>query len=117
MRSKGLLVWNTLSQIESAYVTFVDAVALDAIGYKYYIVYMPLVIIQWLLAYKCTFTRSVVRCCAHKTQDMVETKGYTLEEIATAFDGPSTSNVAILPAAEQPGYDDTIKASHSDVAK
>ena len=32
MRSKGLLVWNTLSQFTGAYVVFVDAVALNAIG-------------------------------------------------------------------------------------
>lgn len=32
MRSKGLLVWNTVTQLEYTYVTFVDAIALDAIG-------------------------------------------------------------------------------------
>lgn len=53
MRSKGLLVWNTCSQLLSAYVTWVDAIALDAIGYKYYAVYMPLLIIQFFLARRC----------------------------------------------------------------
>ena len=53
MRSKGLLLWNTVTQLESAYVTWVDAVALNTIGYKYYAVYMPLVIIQWFLTYFC----------------------------------------------------------------
>lgn len=71
MRSKGLLVWNFSQQIFSIYVTFVDAIALNAIGYKYYAVYMPLVIIQWFLVYYF----------------MVETRGYTLEEVALAFDG------------------------------
>ncbi|WRT66038.1 uncharacterized protein IL334_002990 [Kwoniella shivajii] len=87
MRSKGLLVWNTVYQLQSAYVTWVDAIALEAIGYKYYIVYMPLVIIQFALAYFF----------------MVETKGYTLEEIAVAFDGGSKislANTDILPAVE-----------------
>jgi SP family sugar:H+ symporter-like MFS transporter len=32
MRSKGMLVWNAVTQIEYVYTTFVDAVALDAIG-------------------------------------------------------------------------------------
>ncbi len=32
MRSKGLLVWNTLTQFAGAYVTWVDAIALNAIG-------------------------------------------------------------------------------------
>ncbi|WVQ83711.1 hypothetical protein IAT38_005855 [Cryptococcus sp. DSM 104549] len=90
MRSKGLLVWNTVNQLEGAYVTWVDAVALDAIGYKYYIVYMPLIIIQWVLIYFF----------------MVETRGFTLEEIATAFDNASKDSlttVDILPAVEREG--------------
>jgi len=83
-RSKGLLVWNTCSQLFSIYTTYVDSIALDVIGkfnllsrtrirkrvlltlvssssslpftsgYKYYIVYMPLIVIQWCLAYCCT---------------------------------------------------------------
>lgn len=67
-----MLVWNAITQIEYVYVVFVDAIALDAIGklsplafaiwnfqadsllgYKYYAVYMPLVIIQWLLIKFC----------------------------------------------------------------
>lgn len=80
MRSKGMLLWNTVTQLEYTYVVFVDAVALNAIGYKYYIVYMPLVVIQWVLTYFY----------------MVETRGYTLEEIANAFDGSTTSLVPHL---------------------
>ncbi|KAJ3742499.1 general substrate transporter [Lentinula detonsa] len=89
MRSKGLLVWNTVTQLMGAYTTWVDAIALNSIGYKYYIVYMPLLVIQWVLVYFF----------------MVETKGYTLEEIATVFDGknPSLSSVQTLPAVEQQG--------------
>jgi len=75
MRSKGLLVWNTITQIQTIYVTFVDSIALNAIGYKYYAVYMPLVIIQWFLVYFF----------------MVETRGYTLEEVAFAFDSRNSS--------------------------
>lgn len=74
LRSKGLLLWNQLSQLFGAYITWVDAIALNAIGWKYYIVYMPLVIIQWCLCYRY----------------MVETYGYTLEEIAQVFDGPES---------------------------
>lgn len=32
MRSKGMLVWNAITQIEYVYVVFVDAIALEAIG-------------------------------------------------------------------------------------
>lgn len=58
MRSKGLLVWNTTKQLLSAYVTWVDAIALNAIGYKYYAVYMPLLVIQFFLAYRCKSTHT-----------------------------------------------------------
>jgi hypothetical protein len=85
MRSKGLLVWNTVTQIQTIYVTFVDSIALNAIGWKYYIVYMPLVIIQWILV----------------KFFMVETRGYTLEEVAYAFDSRNSS-FADLPIASAP---------------
>jgi SP family sugar:H+ symporter-like MFS transporter len=81
MRSKGMLVWNTASQLFSGYTTFVDSVALRSIGWKYYIVYMPLIVLQFGLMWKY----------------MVETKGYTLEEIATAFDGSHTDLTALDP--------------------
>ncbi|WWD18249.1 hypothetical protein CI109_102699 [Kwoniella shandongensis] len=89
MRSKGLLVWNTVSQLTGAYVVWVDAIALKSIGWKYYIVYMPFVVVQWIFVYFF----------------MVETKGYTLEEIAVAFDGKHTKvgNVDIVPIVDQQG--------------
>nr|ADE10036.1 unknown [Tremella fuciformis] len=43
---------------------------------------MPLIVIQWILAYFY----------------MVETKGYTLEEIAMVFDGSSTAD--LIPSLE-----------------
>ncbi|CED83389.1 hexose transport-related protein [Phaffia rhodozyma] len=91
LRSKGLLVWNTLNQCMGVYATWVDVVALESIGYKYYIVYMPLVIIQWCLAYRY----------------MVETHSYTLEEITQAFDGPDAVVPIIdkIQSQELPAYD------------
>ncbi|KAJ3812899.1 general substrate transporter [Lentinula lateritia] len=121
MRSKGLLVWNTVSQLMSAYVTWVDAIALDAIGYKYYIVYMPLVVIQWVLVYFCKSSLSInqkmwTHYLIYRFTDMVETKGYTLEEIATVFDGknPSLTSVDILPAGEQQGGEADDSKSQED---
>ncbi|OCF42858.1 sugar transporter [Kwoniella heveanensis CBS 569] len=111
MRSKGLLVWNTVYQLQSAYVTWVDAIALEAIGYKYYAVYMPLVVIQWFLVYFF----------------MIETKGYTLEEIAQAFDKSSVSlvHVNILEDVERRGANRDagheqaagVEGEHGDVAE
>lgn len=53
MRSKGLLVWNTVNQLFGGYTSWVDPIALDRIGFKYYIVYMPLIVLQWFLMYFC----------------------------------------------------------------
>lgn len=49
MWTKGLLIWNCATQLENAHVVFGDAIGLASIGYKYYAVYMPLVIIQFIL--------------------------------------------------------------------
>jgi hypothetical protein len=107
MRSKGMLVWNAVTQIEYTYTAFVDAIALEAIGYKYYAVYLPLVVIQWFLLKFCELTLTFCisppsRVLAMEIppwrQDadeavMVETFGYTLEEIAFAFDRASTDSL------------------------
>lgn len=99
MRTKGLLVWNTLTQIQNTYVVFVDAIALNKIGYKYYAVYMPLVIIQWFLV----------------KFFMVETRGYTLEEVAIAFDTGSTSDIPIAEHAAELGRNDDSKSGAVEV--
>ncbi|ORY25046.1 putative hexose transport-related protein [Naematelia encephala] len=71
VRAKGVAVWNTVNQATGAYGAYVNSIALAAISWKYYLVYLPLVVLQWIVAYFF----------------MVETKGYTLEEIAIAFEG------------------------------
>jgi len=91
-----MLVWNTCSQLFSGYTTFVDSIALRSIGWKYYIVYMPLIIIQFILMWRCKCSVSLNSCKADAA-DMVETKGYTLEEIATAFDGSHTDLATLDP--------------------
>lgn len=103
LRTKGLLIWNQLNQIAGAYTTWVDAIALEKIGGEraspfllcpdhgvnlsftlqayYFIVYMPLVIIQWILI----------------KLFMVETHGFTLEEITLAFGGQD----AVIPTIDR----------------
>jgi MFS family permease len=94
MRSKGLLVWNCFTQVQAIYCVFVDSIALNSIGYKYYAVYMPLVIIQWgLVKYY-----------------MVETRGYTLEEVALAFDNASFASLPIASHAGEMAKGDDVKA-------
>lgn len=117
MRTKGLLVWNTISQCMGAYVTWVDAIALDKIGmplckpvyfrllidvipsgYKYYGVYMPLVAIQWALAYKCRYfalSFRVPRINVSFTV-MVETRNYTLGKCPLPFNVPQALTTMFL---------------------
>ncbi|OCF32460.1 hypothetical protein I316_05886 [Kwoniella heveanensis BCC8398] len=71
VRAKGMAVWNTVNQATGAYSSYVNSIALAAITWKYYLVYIPLLMVQWVLAFLF----------------MVETKGYTLEEISIAFEG------------------------------
>jgi len=65
-------------------------------GYKYIAVYFPLVILQWLLAYKCeslTSTRILAFALIrvhHAPPVMVEVRGLTLEQISEVFDGPGS---------------------------
>ncbi|KAM0755410.1 putative hexose transport-related protein [Meredithblackwellia eburnea MCA 4105] len=81
IRSKGMAVWTVISQAWGVYSSFVNSIALSKIGYYYYIVYMPLIILQWALMYYY----------------MVETQGYSLEQIAIAFEGKE-AKVAIVGA-------------------
>jgi hypothetical protein len=65
-------------------------------GYKYIAVYFPLVILQWVLAYKCESRRSIrltvacTNCLLFHPSVMVEVRGLTLEQISEVFDGPGS---------------------------
>jgi len=73
IRAKGFAVMNLVVSAALAFNQFINPVAIDAIGWKYYLVYLG-----WLgfeFAYIWAF--------------LVETKGRTLEETAAIFDGES----------------------------
>ncbi|KAI0049817.1 general substrate transporter [Auriscalpium vulgare] len=71
IRAKGFAVMNLTVQLTLAFNQFVNPWALDAIGWKYYLVYCG-----WL-GFELIFIISFI----------VETKGRTLEETAILFDG------------------------------
>ncbi len=71
IRAKGMALWSVVNQCCGIFSSFVNSVGLDNIGYKYYGFYIALLPVQWVLMYVY----------------MVETKGYTLEEIAVQFEG------------------------------
>ncbi|BGP20146.1 hypothetical protein JCM10213_000769 [Rhodosporidiobolus nylandii] len=81
MRAKGALVWGVTNKLISIFNAYVNSIALENIGYRYYIVYNVLLAVQLCGMY--------FLC--------VETKGYTLEEIAVLFDGTAAPTIAASP--------------------
>ncbi|KAJ6011680.1 hexose transporter protein (Lactose permease) [Penicillium canescens] len=71
LRAKGLTVFNLAQYCSSLFNGFVNPVALDAIGWKYYIVFICALVL-WLIIIYFTFP---------------ETRGMTLEEVSEIFDG------------------------------
>ncbi|KAK1922504.1 general substrate transporter [Papiliotrema laurentii] len=71
LRTKGMAVWTFFACLALCVNTWVNPVALSAIGFHYYIVYVGILIYLFVVIY-LTFP---------------ETKGLSLEEIAIRFDG------------------------------
>ncbi|CDR46398.1 RHTO0S12e04060g1_1 [Rhodotorula toruloides] len=86
MRAKGMMLWGMVNKLISIFNAYVNSIALDEIGWKYYLVYTCILSIQLVGMY--------FLC--------VETSGLTLEEISAVFDGPATAppiNAAPLEAS------------------
>ncbi|KAI0635907.1 general substrate transporter [Trametes polyzona] len=71
IRAKGFAVMNVVLSLTLAFNQFVNPWALDALGWKYYLVYCGWLIVE--LVFVVVF--------------IIETKGRTLEETAALFDG------------------------------
>jgi MFS family permease len=71
LRAKGLTVFNLAQYCSGIFNGFVNPVALDAIGWKYYVVFVCALAL-WLAIIYFTFP---------------ETRGMTLEEVSEIFDG------------------------------
>ncbi|OJJ95040.1 hypothetical protein ASPACDRAFT_127506 [Aspergillus aculeatus ATCC 16872] len=72
LRSRGLTVTWCATIVAMFFNTFVNPIALDAIEWRYYIVFIAVLVVFGVTAYFW----------------YPETKGYSLEEIAVIFDGP-----------------------------
>ncbi|KAH7134617.1 sugar transporter [Dactylonectria estremocensis] len=100
LRSRGLTVaW--LSTVGAIFInTFVNAIALDAIGWKYYIVFIVMLALLLVTAYFA----------------YPETRGYTLEQIAIVFDGEDAlvphSSEKMAEVAEHEAKEFDSKAEH-----
>ncbi|KAH9944816.1 general substrate transporter [Amylocystis lapponica] len=79
IRAKGFAVMNFIVSLTLAFNQFVNPWALDAIGWRYYLVYCGWLILE--LIFIVTF--------------IVETRGRTLEETATLFDGEQCEQVLV----------------------
>jgi MFS family permease len=73
LRSRGVVVTHALTYAALFFNLFINPIALAAIAWKYYIVYVVILIIICLTVFF----------------SYPETRGHTLEEIAVVFDGPS----------------------------
>jgi H+/Cl- antiporter ClcA len=71
LRSRGLVVTLTTSVIAIFFNTFVNPVALERIGWKYYFVFIVMLILLGITVYFF----------------YPETRGHTLEQMAVIFDG------------------------------
>ncbi|KAL2857314.1 general substrate transporter [Aspergillus pseudoustus] len=71
-RQKGLAICNFCNGLALMFNSFVNPIALEAIGWRYYLVYIALLIVISIVIYLF----------------YAETKGYSLEEIADVFEGP-----------------------------
>ncbi|XBW35888.1 hypothetical protein QEN19_001463 [Hanseniaspora menglaensis] len=84
IRAKGLSLWNFFQSVVMIYNGFVNPIAMDAIHWKYYLVYVCILAVEFGICF--TF---------------VETSGRTLEEVAEVFgDGienlGAVSGIAVL---------------------
>ncbi|KAI8980164.1 general substrate transporter [Trametes punicea] len=84
IRAKGFAVMNLVVSLTLAFNQFVNPWALDAIGWRYYLVYCGWLIIElvFIVVY------------------IIETKGRTLEETAALFDGEQQPHVLMQTGGE-----------------
>ncbi|KAL8279761.1 hypothetical protein RQP46_007856 [Phenoliferia psychrophenolica] len=79
VRGRFMGLWTVLYNCYSIYSNYVNSVALASITWRYYIVYIVFIALQLVLAYFF----------------FVETAGYSLEEVAIAFEGETAAVVAV----------------------
>ncbi|KAI1783953.1 general substrate transporter [Ganoderma leucocontextum] len=99
LRAKGFTVFNFSLTLSLIFNQYINPIALNALGWKYYIVYAC-----WLV-----FEIGFIWCF------LIETKNRTLEETAALFDGNHNADMLAQHAAVNTGV--TISDQHSDPEK
>ncbi|KAF9530275.1 hexose transporter [Crepidotus variabilis] len=100
LRAKGFTIFNFAISLSLIFNQYVNPIALDAIGWKYYIVY-----VVWL-AFEGVFLYFTV----------IETKNRTLEETAALFDGEDAAAVLAATALKEEKDKDSSSASLEEKA-
>jgi len=95
IRSKGFNVFNFAISLSLIFNQYVNPIALAAIGWKYYIVYVCWVSFEFVFCYFF----------------VVETKNRTLEETAALFDGQEAAAEISLTAARNAGVEHDAASS------
>ena len=91
IRAKGLSVWTLIQTIVLIYNGFVNSIAMDALKWKYYLVYVCILAVEFCV----TFT-------------FIETSGRTLEEVAEVF-GDGVENLGAVSGIAALTDDKTLK--------
>ena len=98
LRTKGLSISLTAQFAAGFFNQFVNPIALDAIGWRFYFVYVGLLVVFGFIIYFL----------------FPETKGHTLEEIAVIFDGAAAETETQRDLHAIVGMDMESKAPKSD---
>ena len=97
LRAKGFNIFNFVISLALIFNQYVNPIALENIGWKYYIVYCC-----WL-AFETAFCYFFI----------VETRGLSLEETAALFDGDEASRA--MQAAHEVRHDDVDDKSSGEL--
>ncbi|KAI5477723.1 putative hexose transport-related protein [Pseudohyphozyma bogoriensis] len=99
MRTKGMGFNVFVTQIGGIFNTWATPVIYDKLKWKFYLVWAPVVLVQTVFVYFF----------------MVETHGYTLEEIAIAFEGTSSKTAPhVNPSTLEAGSDSNSHKEKND---
>ncbi|KAK9452796.1 general substrate transporter [Dipodascopsis uninucleata] len=98
MRARGMMVWGLWVKSLSIFSAYTNPLAMERIGYKWYIFYTAIISLTGVLMYFF----------------IVETKGYTLEEIAILFDGEPVQEALAHVTEGQTVYVDDEADSEKD---